>query len=70
MPTNARRLDGGMEAKDDLDLPGVDVEAAGDDHPLFPAGEEDVALRVHPAEVACVEPAVLQMTWAVISSSL
>ncbi len=57
---DAGRLHGGMEAEDDLDLPGIDVEAAGDDHPLLPAGEEDVALRVHPAEVARVEPAVLE----------
>ena len=56
---DAGLLHGGMEAKDDLDLPGIDVEAAGDDHPFLPAGEEDVTVLVHPAEVARVEPAVL-----------
>ena len=57
---NADLLHCRMEAEDDLDLPGVDVEAAGDDHPLLPAGEKDVPILIHPAEVARVEPAVFQ----------
>ena len=55
---DAGLLHRGVEAEDDLDLPGIDVEAARDDHPLLPAREEDVTVPVHPSEVARMEPAV------------
>jgi hypothetical protein len=41
-----------------LDLPGVDVFAAPDDHVLHPAGDAAVAPLVHRPEVAGAEPAV------------
>ncbi len=55
---DAGLLHRGVEAEDDLDLPGIDVESARDDHPLLPAGEEDVTVPVHPSEVARMKPAV------------
>ena len=41
-----------------LDLGGVDVLAAGDDHVLQPVGDVEVAVGVEVAEVARAEPAV------------
>ena len=43
-----------------LDLGGIDVLAAGDDHVLDPVDDIDEAVLVHIAAVAGVQPAVAQ----------
>ena len=55
---DAGLLHRGVEAEDDLDLPGIDVESARDDHPLLPTGEEDVTVPSIRPEVARMKPAV------------
>src|SRR5712664_109049 len=46
---------------------GIDVVAAADDEILGAAGQPDIALRVEPAEVAGIEPAVGQHRAAVMA---
>ena len=43
---------------DDLDLPGIDVLAAADDHVLGPVDQDQVAIFVEVTDVAGVQPAV------------
>src|SRR3970282_2313467 len=62
-PLHARHADNGrlvhrrVLLQHRLDLPRRDVLAAADDQVLRPAGDVDVAVVVHPADVAGVEPA-------------
>ena len=42
-----------------LQVAGIDVEAAGDDHVLGAVDDEQVAIGIHPADVARVVPAAL-----------
>src|SRR5207249_3444075 len=52
--------DGRVGEQDLFDLPGVDVEPAGDHHVLGAVEDVDVAVLVHPADVAGVEPSAPQ----------
>src|SRR5215472_8273306 len=58
-PYGRRRGDGGVSEQSFLDDPGVDVVAAADDEVLGAAGEVDEAVAVDAAEVASVQPAVV-----------
>ncbi len=56
-PDDGAVLDGGVGQQRLLDLGGVHVEAAGDDHVLGAVHDEQVVLPVEVADVAGVEPA-------------
>ncbi len=49
-----------MQLQNRFHFPRVDIEAAGDNHSLLDARQENVAFLVHPAQVPGVKPAVLQ----------
>ena len=51
----------GMLVKDFVHLAGIDIEPAGDDHVLFAVHDIDVAVFVRLADIAGVEPAVLEL---------
>ena len=53
-------LDFGMEVEDLVDVPWVDVEAAGDDHVLFPVDDVEIPILIHRGDVARVAPAVAE----------
>src|SRR6266542_2505437 len=52
--------DRGMAVQDGLDLLGIDVLAAADDHVLDPVDDPQVAVGVEDADVAGVQPAVAE----------
>ena len=52
-------LDLGVGIEEVLDLLGVDVLAAADDHVLNPPGDAEIAVFIHARHVARMEPAVL-----------
>ena len=49
-----------MHLQDGFHFPRIDIEAAGDDHPLLDARQENVAFLIHSAQVAGVKPPVFQ----------
>ncbi len=67
---SGRFLHLGVFVKDLLDVPGVDVVTARDDHVLFAVDDVKIALFVHFGDVAGVEPAVGVRVSAVSSGLL
>src|SRR5690606_16031757 len=53
-------LDRRVGVDDLLDLPRVDVEAAGDDHVLLPVDDVEVSILIHAGDVAGPQPPVPQ----------
>ena len=53
-------LDLRMEVEDLIDVPRIDVEAAGDDHVLLPVDDVEVTVLVHRGDIARVAPAVAE----------
>ena len=58
---DGRRLEHGRVGIEDLvHLAGIHLESRDDDHLLLPVDDEEVAVLVHPHDVAGVQPAVAQ----------
>ena len=62
-PTTATSCYGGMLVQHRLDLGGIDVLAARDEHLLQPALDPEVALLVSLDDVARVQPSVPRASW-------
>jgi len=57
---HAAFLHRGVHLQDGFHFPRIDIEAAGDDHPLLDARQENVAFLIHSAQVAGVKPPIFQ----------
>src|SRR2546428_9058413 len=49
-----------MRVEDFIDLARVHLESGDDDHLLYPVDDEEVAVLVHPHDVAGMQPAIAQ----------
>src|SRR5450759_4161020 len=53
-----RFFHGWVQIENNFYLPGIDIKAAGNDHPFFSAPEKNIAVGVDGGQIARVKPAV------------